>query len=249
MQHSSYLPNRLILGPLCPLVLLALGIFSPLTGTSLAQARSEETSTVSRSAPKVDWNAVFRPIAPLSEDEQQAILRGEIILRPGAAKMLGGSAIAWIPVEPPAVWTVVTDYVHHPSYIPSNRLSRVEERIGPLVYTYAEYDSGWLAPSIYMEKLHFEDPNNPAGMRVGWKALRTNLKDSYGYWLLQPFHQGTLISYEMNFDLDWVPQVLASNSARQNIERTIIGLRREVLRKPVVATSKSAASTSRPDEP
>lgn len=160
---------------------------------------------------------IIKETPKINAQEWHDLQKGEIVLRENTNNLLGGMGIAYVKIPPKKIFEVVTDYSHYLEFMPAALTCWVKESSKRSTLIYAEYKSMWPFNDVILETLNIHDTSDPNHLRMAWKATQTNLKTGWGYWVIQAYEEGSLVFYEMNFDLNWVPRVLAKQSGSQRV--------------------------------
>lgn len=153
----------------------------------------------------------------ISADDRAALERGELIYRRNSKDMPGGIAMAYVKAPPQKVYEAATTYSKYLEFMPGALKVEVEETSGNASLVYAEYSSEWPYEKIFIESVNMHETSDPKRLVMTWKATRSSFKTAYGYWIVKPFQDGSLVIYEMGFDLNWVPRALAKSSGKKRV--------------------------------
>lgn len=138
-----------------------------------------------------------------------------IVLHENSFGLPGARAMVYTPASPQRVFDVVTGYARYMDFMPEIVSLEVKQDAGNESRVAAEYKTQWPFANLQLESINIKDP---AAYRMAWKAVRTNLRTAQGAWIIKPYKQGSLIIYQMGFDMNWVPNVLARTSGRKRVE-------------------------------
>jgi len=186
--------------------------------------------------------AVIGALLPVAAEAQAAWLgnpeiqgrltAGEVVVRSTVdqSKPRGRvSAAVRINAQPEAVWNVMTDCEHAPSFVPElkhcRRVKSAPDGAWELIEHEVKYS--WLLPTVrYVFRADYQRPR-----RIDFRRVSGDLKDQEGTWLLEPTPDGsaTIIQYEVYLDPGfWVPQVVVRRLLRDDLPALLKALRTRV---------------------
>ena len=169
---------------------------------------------------------VIRGPAPLTAEEAKRIESGEAIFRSTERNLLGGLGIIFVNAQPERVFSVFTDYSHYAEFMPQAREAKIHETDEIATRLSAIYKSTWPFADVTIEAVNVHDRTNPARLRMAWKTISTNMKSSRGWWIAEPYKDGTIVYHENLFDLNWIPISLARSQGRQRILDTLVAVKK-----------------------
>lgn len=171
----------------------------------------------------------------LSSKEIHALDQGEIVVVNNRSGLLGGTGFVTVAAPQPKVWGAITQYAEHPTYMPAILVSNPTQPIrlaGGLqnkLDLYTVYAMPWPFPNVYIFCNVLHDTSHAGDYQMDWRAFETNLKTAYGRWHVLDRPTTTLVVYEMNFDIDYVPRLVANGLSRQGLRFALGAIRDHVL--------------------
>lgn len=166
-----------------------------------------------------------------SADEVAKMDKGQIVVQDNADGSLGGIATTYILANPEQVWVAATDYDHYIEYMPE--IISIEKKASAENATFlsATYKSTWPFDSVFLETLNLYDKSNPEHLLKAWKATKTNMKFASGYWIVKPYKNGSLVTYQMGFDMAWIPRSIARPTSRKRVAAVLEAVKNRVAKK------------------
>jgi len=134
-----------------------------------------------------------------------------------------------IKASPEAIWRVMTDCEHTPSFVPNLKGCRRIDAAPDGSWEDLEHEVrySWLLPTVrYVLRAYYDRPH-----RIDFQRTSGGLKEEEGTWLLKPAPDAsvTVVEYEVYVDPGfWIPQVLVSRSLRKDLPAALSGLRERV---------------------
>jgi hypothetical protein len=169
----------------------------------------------------------------LSEKDWLALKKGKILFRPPTQDCLGGFGITLFNEPTWKVWQVITDYPQYKNFMPRNIgstiLPNTEKNLNPNTLTFrSAYKSSFASPTIWNVSQIEHDTSTPENLIMVWKAQETNLKFNQGFWNLKSHGEKTLVIYSNEFEITWVPNLLARNAAEKSIIGTLEAIQKQI---------------------
>jgi SAM-dependent methyltransferase len=175
-------------------------------------------------------------LPPLSAEDRDRLLVGEVVFREGAAprdgsairRARGGTAFVWVPGAPDPIWAILTMPRRYPEVFPGLRTVEVLDE-GPA--TWLLRTEGKFGPFTF--RYHTRHEVRAEARTITWRLdpTRANdvFEDTWGSWRLPPEARGTLVVYAIgSIPKGWQP--LGSVFERRGIMRALTALREAVLR-------------------
>jgi hypothetical protein len=197
-----------------PIVLFGILLFKP----GWITANSDSLAMIN---PSFNFEEIVPNKIPLTDEDWDFLKKGKILFRDPHPDLLGGMAIGYTQNTPPLIWSIIMDYDHYVDFIPETLSCQVKEKKGEIFRIDAKYKSIWPFDDVVLESINIHDSSDPNHLRMAWKASHTNMKTASGYWIVQSQKEGVLVVYGMDFDLNWIPRVLAEKSGRQRVKNVL----------------------------
>lgn len=181
--------------------------------------------------PNFKISDIIKADPAFSPDEVAKMDKGQIVVQDNADGSLGGVASTYILANPEQVWTAATDYDHYIEYMPE--IISIEKKATGENATFlsATYKSTWPFDSVFLETLNLYDKSNPEHLLKAWKATKTNMKFASGYWIVKPYKNGSLVTYQMGFDMAWIPRSIARPTSRKRVAAVLEAVKNRVAKK------------------
>jgi ribosome-associated toxin RatA of RatAB toxin-antitoxin module len=166
------------------------------------------------------------------QEMQQRLAAGEVVIRssidPGQTRGRVYAAIR-IKAQPEAIWRVMTDCEHAPSFVPGlRRCRRINSALdGTWEVIEHEVKYSRLLPTFrYVFRADYQRLH-----RIDFRRVSGDLRDQQGTWLLEetPDASATTVEYELYVDPGfWIPQALVRHSLRKDLPAVLTALRSRV---------------------
>jgi hypothetical protein len=176
------------------------------------------------------WATSAWPAPPeLSLDQQRRLAAGEVVvldaLPPGASESAeGGTAVAFTPAAPKAVWAVLVDWRNHPMIYPRvvhAEVTQADARRVRMRYV--------LAVGILSFDLHVDKYPDAGRGRVEWRLAEDRpsrlFRESSGYWQVDAAPGGSVVTYAVATRTG-VPAFFTRGAQRDSLVTTIDAVRR-----------------------
>ena len=191
-----------------------------LSAISFAQGPEEPAEET----PQINFTLqdIIKTPPEITKKEWEQIKAGKILVRENKDGSLGGLGFTWAKVQPKTVYQVATRYNQYTKFIPESKKVEANQLNENTYEVYAVYKSTWPFDDIFIDSINLHDPKN---LRMAWRATRTNMKHGEGFWIIQPQDGGTLIFYQMSFDLNWIPRMIARPSSKERVYKVLEAVR------------------------
>jgi len=162
-------------------------------------------------------------------DIQQRLAAGQVVVRSaldGRARAAHVDAAVMVHTSPDAVWAVLKDCDHAPSFIPGlkrcQRLASAADGSWEVIAHDVKYS--WFMPTIH--SVFRADYQRPS--RIDFRRVGGDLRDEQGSWLLEPLPDGsgTIVEYQVEINPGfWIPQAVVHRSLRKELPEALAALR------------------------
>ena len=127
-------------------------------------------------------------------------------------------------------WQVLTDYDHLTDFVPNLRASRVISAPGEPLQIEQRGETRFLFFSFSVNVV-LEIMETPL-LRLGFHAIRGNMRRMRGEWRIEPVNTGIRMAYESESEPDfWVPPLIGPAVVRRDVADQVAGLVREIMRR------------------
>lgn len=151
---------------------------------------------------------------------------------------------SYVAASAAVAWQVLSDYDHLAEFVPDLRVSRVISAPGQPLLVEQSGEAGFLVFRFSVDVvLEIEEA---APQRLGFRAIRGNMRSMQGEWRIEPSAPGIRLVYTADLEpLFWVPPLLGPAVMRRDIAAQIGGVVREIERRQTALTSQS---TTQPEK-
>jgi hypothetical protein len=175
---------------------------------------------------------------PDSAGQEQAIVDGEVLIKltdfPGSAAK-EGCVLGYIAAAPEKVMAVLREAGEYGEYMPRVRSSRVAPGDGGVVLNSQELDLPWPIGDRHFTVRLIEKRGEDGAFRFDFDYVpgSGNIEDTRGHWLIEPWRNGSRVTYSLWTDPGGVIPMWAVNRAsRRTLPMVIVALRDRVLDRP-----------------
>lgn len=172
---------------------------------------------------------------PSATGREDALARGEILIEltehPGS-EAKEGCVVGYIPAAPRAVFEVLQDAASYDEYMPRVRSSEVSAGRGGVVLNRQVLELPFpIGDRRFTIRLLSESLENGT-LRLSWTYVpgSGNVKDTRGYWLVEPWRNGSRVTYVLWSDPGGaIPKWAVNRASRRTLPRVVEALRERVL--------------------
>ena len=172
---------------------------------------------------------------PESDGREESIVGGEVLLTltefPGSAAK-EGCVLGFILAPPETVMAVLRDAASYDEYMPRVRRSDVSVGGGGVVLNRQELDLPFpIGDRHFTIRLH-EERSEEGVHRLGFTYVKGsgNVVDTRGYWLIEPWREGSRVTYVLWTDPGGaIPKWAINRASRRTLPQVVTALRDRVL--------------------
>jgi len=163
----------------------------------------------------------------LDEKQWKKLNEGEVLVFKNPDRYAGGIGVALASAPPWRIWQVITDYPKHKEFMPKVYESKVLDINENKVLVRSNFSSRWPFPKVYIETWKVHYTHYPNRLLLTWNAHKTNLKETFGFYNLEPHgEKDTLIIFRVHFLISWVPKPLVDIGSDNTIRNTLNAVRK-----------------------
>ena len=175
---------------------------------------------------------------PESVGQEQAILDGEVLIKltdfPGSAAK-EGCVVGYIAAAPEKVMTILREAGKYEEYMPRVLRSDVEPGENGVVLNRQELDLPWPIGDRHFIVRLVEKKSKEGVYRFDFDYVKGsgNVDDTRGHWLIEPWKDGSRVTYALWCDPGGViPKWAVNRATRRTLPLVIVALRDRVLDRP-----------------
>ena len=168
----------------------------------------------------------------LSSTDERLLRQGRILFKSeipaggAAGGAMGGTALALLQADPDTVWRALVDFPGHAGLFPRVKESAVLERGGDRTLVRYRVSVG---PFAF--RFHVNNYTDAAAHLLRWRLDRGRdndlFHDQWGYWKVEPWDQGVLVTYAMG-GRTTLPAFLMRGAGEQGAVETLKALKERV---------------------
>jgi hypothetical protein len=175
---------------------------------------------------------------------EDAVVRGEVLITltefPGSdAKE--GCVVGYIPASPDAVMTILRDAASYDEYMPRVERSDVSTGSDGALLNRQELDLPFPIGDRQFTIVLTEQRSDDGAYRLGFTYVEGsgNIKDTRGHWLIEPWRDGSRVTYVLWTDPGGaIPKWAVNRASRRTLPDVVAALRERVLeRRPGAGSS------------
>jgi hypothetical protein len=172
---------------------------------------------------------------PSTRGKEEALERGEILIElteHAGSEAKEGCVVGYIAAPPEAVFRVLQDAGSYDEYMPRVRSSEVSTGGGDVVLNRQVLELPFpIGDRRFTIRLRSESLDGGT-LRLSWTYVpgSGNVEDTRGYWLVEPWHGGSRVTYVLWSDPGGViPKWAVNRASRRTLPRVVEALRERVL--------------------
>jgi ribosome-associated toxin RatA of RatAB toxin-antitoxin module len=149
-----------------------------------------------------------------------------------------------IAADAEVAWQVISDYNRLADFVPDLRISRIISAPGEPLLVEQAGEAGFLVFKFSINVVL--EINEVALQRLGFRAIRGNMRSMRGEWLIEKTVSGIELSYFAELEPSfWVPPFIGPAVMRRDIAAQIGGVVREIERRQAAV---APPSTTKPEK-
>lgn len=177
---------------------------------------------------------LLQPVIACAGPEVQIAQRGNIFVVSSEVALATSAELAW---------QVLSDYNRLAEFVPDLRVSRVISAPGEPLQVEQSGEAGFLIFRFSIDVVL--DIEDEAPVRLGFRAIRGNMRTMRGEWRIEKSAPGIRLIYAAELEPSfWVPPVIGPAVLRRDISAQIEGVVREIERRQAIAASASSPLTT-----